>query len=307
MTADTLTAVPAVSLTNVSYKYGEVFAVDGLDLTVAPGEVLALLGPNGAGKSTSINLLLGLLPPASGSVRLFGRRPGQAISEGRIGAMLQENRLLPRTTVTELLKFTHDLYADPMPIDEVLALTDLTGLARRMTEALSGGQQQRVRFALALIGQPDILVLDEPTAALDVEARRDFWTAMRGYVAKGRTVLFSTHYLEEADDNADRIVVVARGHKIADGTPDEIKQRVPRRKLSIDVPTQDEYARLLWELPGVVAVDIVGSRAHLSSIDSDATVLAMADKGIVHNLEVVGANLEDAFMAITDDAKAEER
>ena len=197
---------------------------------------MALLGPNGAGKSTSIGLLLGLLRPGGGSVAVFGQPPARAVAGGRIGAMLQENRLLPRTTVGELLAFMHALYRAPMPVDEVLDLADLTALRRRTVERLSGGQAQRVRFAMALVGRPDLLVLDEPTSALDVEARREFWTVMRRYASSGRTVLFSTHYLEEADQNADRIVVIAGGRTIADGTARDIKRLVPGRTVSIDAP-----------------------------------------------------------------------
>ncbi|MEV0001580.1 ABC transporter ATP-binding protein [Micromonospora sp. NPDC050980] len=287
----------------MAYRYGQLRAVDQLDLRVAPGEVLALLGPNGAGKSTTINLLLGLLPPQTGTVEVFGGRPALAVAAGRLGAMLQENQLLPRVRVAELLGFARGLYPDPMPLDEVLDLAHLTGVAGRMTEALSGGQQQRVRFALAVIGQPDLLVLDEPTAALDVAARRDLWAAMRRYVARGRTLVFSTHYLAEADENADRIVVLAGGRKIADGSPAEIKRRVPGRAITIRLPGAAVSPAALLALPGVVAVDLAGDRAQLSSTDSDATVLALARQGLVRGLEVVGANLEDAFLALTGNAK----
>ena len=258
---------------------------------------MALLGPNGAGKSTSIGLLLGLLRPGGGSVAVFGQPPARAVAGGRIGAMLQENRLLPRTTVGELLAFMHALYRAPMPVDEVLDLADLTALRRRTVERLSGGQAQRVRFAMALVGRPDLLVLDEPTSALDVEARREFWTVMRRYASSGRTVLFSTHYLEEADQNADRIVVIAGGRTIADGTARDIKRLVPGRTVSIDAP--DSIADCLAALPGVVANEFRAGRAYLSSTDSDETVRALAECGWLRGLEVVGADLSDAFLALT--------
>jgi len=258
---------------------------------------VALLGPNGAGKSTSIGLLLGLLRPGGGSVAVFGQPPARAVAGGRIGAMLQESRLLPRTTVGELLAFMHALYRAPMPVDEVLDLADLTALRRRTVERLSGGQAQRVRFAMALVGRPDLLVLDEPTSALDVEARREFWTVMRRYASSGRTVLFSTHYLEEADQNADRIVVIAGGRTIADGTARDIKRLVPGRTVSIDAP--DSIADCLAALPGVVATEFRAGRAYLSSTDSDETVRALAECGWLRGLEVVGADLSDAFLALT--------
>jgi ABC-2 type transport system ATP-binding protein len=286
----------AVDLRGVSFRYGQVRAVDGLNLTIRPGEVVALLGPNGAGKSTTINLMLGVLAPDTGTVRISGTAPAQAIRQGRLGAMPQDGGLVPRTTVAELVRFLHGLYPDPMPVAEVLATAGLTDLAGRTVERLSGGQAQRLRFAMALVGYPDLLVLDEPTAALDVASRREFWAAMRGYARSNRTIVFSTHYLEEADDNADRIVVIAGGRKIADGTSDEIKKVVAGRTVSFDLTGTSAG---LDRLPGVVAVEIRGDRAHLSTTDSDATVVALASAGLVRDLEVVGAGLEEAFMTLT--------
>jgi ABC-2 type transport system ATP-binding protein len=286
----------AVDLRGVSFRYGQIRAVDGLTLTIRPGEVVALLGPNGAGKSTTINLMLGVLAPDAGTVRIGGTAPAQAIKQGRIGAMPQEGGLVPRTTVAELIRFLHRLYPDPMPVAEVLAIAGLTDLAGRTVERLSGGQAQRLRFAMALVGHPDLLVLDEPTAALDVASRREFWAAMRGYARSNRTIVFSTHYLEEADDNADRIVVIAGGRTIADGTSDEIKKVVAGRTVSFDLIGTSAG---LDRLPGVIAVEIRGDRAHLSTTDSDATVVALAGAGLVRDLEVVGAGLEEAFMTLT--------
>jgi ABC-2 type transport system ATP-binding protein len=286
----------AVDLRGVSFRYGQVRAVDGLNLTIRPGEVVALLGPNGAGKSTTINLTLGVLAPDAGTIRIAGRSPAQAVASGRIGAMPQEGGLVPRTTVAELVRFLHGLYPDPMPVADVLAAAGLTDLAGRTVERLSGGQAQRLRFAMALVGHPGLLVLDEPTAALDVASRREFWAAMRGYARSNRTIVFSTHYLEEADDNADRIVVIAGGRTIADGTGDEIKKVVAGRTVSFDLTGTSAG---LDRLPGVVAVEIRGDRAHLSTTDSDATVVALASAGLVRDLEVVGAGLEEAFMTLT--------
>ena len=292
-----MTGEQAVAMRDVSYHYGAVRAVNGLDLTIRTGEIVSLLGPNGAGKSTSIGLLLGLLTPAAGTVSLFGTSPTRAVGRGKVGAMLQENRLLPRATIRELMEFLHGLYPKPLPVDEVLDLADLTSLQKRTVERLSGGQAQRVRFAMALVGQPDLLVLDEPTAALDVEARRDFWIVMRRYASGGRTVLFSTHYLEEADDNADRIVVIAGGSVIADGTPADIKRLVPGRQVSIRLPGVP--AEQLTRLDGVASVEVRNERVYLSSTDSDATVLALASAGWLRDLEVTGADLEEAFVTLT--------
>ncbi|WP_433048838.1 ABC transporter ATP-binding protein [Dactylosporangium sp. CS-033363] len=284
----------AVELENLSYLYGNVRAVEDVTLTVETGEVVAVLGPNGAGKSTTLLMLLGLLPPRTGKVELFGGTPQAACAAGRVGAMPQSGGLVPRSTVGDLLRFLHDVYPDPMPIEEALELADLTGLAGRTVEKLSGGQAQRMRFAMALVGRPDLLVLDEPTAALDVEARRAFWTAMRRYAGQARTVLFSTHYLEEADANADRIVVLDRGRVIADGTAAEVKRRVTVRTVSV-TRREADYSLL----PGVVAFAAHADRAVLTSTDSDATVLALAAAGLLADLEVAGAGLEEAYLALT--------
>ena len=212
--------------------HGPVPAVRGVDIAIAPGETLALLGPNGAGKSTTIDMLLGLAQPDSGTVTLFGGTPEEAIAAGRVGAMLQTGALLHGLTVRELTEMMASLYPRPLDVDEVLDLTGLTDTAPRRTEKLSGGQAQRVRFALALVSNPDLLVLDEPTVAMDVEGRHAFWSTMREFASRGKTIVFATHYLEEADDFADRVVLMARGRIVADGPPTEIKARLRHRALA---------------------------------------------------------------------------
>ncbi|NUP44591.1 MAG: ABC transporter ATP-binding protein [Streptomyces sp.] len=288
---------PVVEFAGVAKHYGGVRAVKGIDLTIRRGESIALLGRNGAGKSTSIGILLGLLPPSSGRVRLFGGAPEAAVRSGRIGAMLQEGALITRVTVRELVAFVAGTYPRPLPIAETLELAGLTELAERRADRLSGGQAQRLRFALAMAGGPELVVLDEPTAALDVGARREFWAAMHSYAARGNTVLFSTHYLEEADDNADRIVVIDKGRKVADGTGEEIKRTVGGNVVAFDLG--DRSSEGLELLPGVTSVEIRRGRAYLRSAESDATVLALAERGDVRNLEVRVSRLEDAFVALT--------
>ncbi|MFG2559792.1 ABC transporter ATP-binding protein [Streptomyces sp. NPDC048496] len=297
---------PAVVFTGAVKTFGRaertVRAVDGIDLTVERGETVALLGRNGAGKSTAISLLLGLNEPDSGGVQLLGSTPEQAVRAGRVGAMLQDGRPIPRVTVRELIKFVASTYPSPMPVSESLALAGVSAYADRRIDKLSGGQIQRVRFAVALAGNPELVVLDEPTAALDVEARRAFWDSMRAYARRGNTVLFSTHYLEEADENADRIVVIDHGRIVADGSTDTIRGSAGSSLVSFDLagrPTEG-----LELLPGVVTVEVSGDRALLHTDDSDATVMELARLGAIRGLQVSRATLEDAFLALTAPAAA---
>ncbi|MDQ1038980.1 ABC-2 type transport system ATP-binding protein [Streptomyces sp. V3I8] len=291
------TGVGAVSLTGAVRTFGAVRAVDGIDLEIAPGETVALLGRNGAGKSTAIALLLGLDTPDEGTVRLFGAAPEHAVRAGRVGAMLQDGRPVPRVTVGELVGFVAGTYPAPMPVTEALRLAGVAELAGRRVDRLSGGQTQRVRFAVALVGNPSLIVLDEPTAALDVEARYAFWDSMRAYARHGHTVLFSTHHLEEADANADRIVVVDHGRIVADGTGEQLRRAAGGSLVAFDLAG----AGTAWlsALPGVVSLEVRGDRARLRSDDPDATVVALAERGAVRDLEVAPASLDDAFLALT--------
>jgi ABC-2 type transport system ATP-binding protein len=277
---------------------GPVRAVRGVDLEIAVGETIAILGPNGAGKSTLIDMLLGLLAPDTGEVSLFGRPPGQAIREGAVGAMLQTGGLLRGVSVRELVSMMASLYPAPLPVDEVLELTGTAPFASQRTEKLSGGQTQRVRFAIALVCNPELLVLDEPTVALDVEARHAFWTTMRAIAAEGRTVLFATHYLEEADAYADRVVVMASGRLVADGAPTEIKAMVGTRTIRATLPDADLEA--LRRLPGVLDVETRGSSVVLRCSDSDGAIRALLDAyPDAHDIEISGAGLEEAFLELT--------
>jgi ABC-2 type transport system ATP-binding protein len=300
----TQTGEPAVTFGQVRKSFGAVHALQGVDLTIPRGETVALLGRNGAGKSTSISLLLGLDTPDAGTVRLFGGAPERAVADGRVGAMLQDGRAIRRVAVRELVSFVAAAYPAPPPVAETLELAGLTGLENRRVDRLSGGQVQRVRFAVALAGGPELVVLDEPTAALDVEARRAFWASMRLYAERGNTVLFSTHYLEEADSSADRIVVIDRGRIVADGTGDGLKDSAGGRSVSFDL--RDGSPEDLELLPGVRSVEVRRGRAHLRTDDSDATVVALAALGAIHHLEVGRATLEDVFLALTRDEDEEE-
>ncbi len=288
---------PAVRFRGAVKTFGAVRAVAGLDLEVGCGETVALLGRNGAGKSTAISLLLGLDEPDEGSVELFGATPGESVRAGRVGAMLQDARPVPRVTVGELVSFVAGRYPSPLPVAEALRLAGVGELAGRRVDRLSGGQAQRVRFAVALAGNPALIVLDEPTAALDVEARHAFWESMRAYARRGHTVLFSTHHLEEADAHADRIVVVDRGRIVANGTGEELRRSAGGTLVSFE-PAGIGAGELAL-LPGVVSVEMRGERARLRTEDSDATVVALAERGAIRGLEVVPASLDDAFMALT--------
>lgn len=302
--ADLPAGLAAVSFTGAVKAFGAVRAVAGIDLEIRRGETVALLGRNGAGKSTAISLLLGLNTPDGGAVELFGGSPEAAVRAGRVGAMLQEARAVPRVTVRELVSFVAGRYPAPLPVAEALELAGIGELAGRRVDRLSGGQTQRVRFAVALAGNPELLVLDEPTAALDVEARHAFWASMRARARHGRTVLFSTHYLEEADAHADRIVVVDHGRIVADGTAEQLKRAAGGTLVAFDLAGDD--VRELESLPGVRSVEVRGERARLRTDDSDATVVALARRNAIRRLEVVPASLDEAFLALTADGTAGE-
>lgn len=288
----------AVDFAEVTKHFGSVRAVNGLNLTIERGETVALLGPNGAGKSTTASLLLGLSRPTSGDVHVLGMRPNEAIAAGRVGAMLQDGGLMGGVSVAALVGLARDLYPRPRPLAELLDEADLTSIADRRVDRLSGGQAQRLRFAMAIAGDPDLLVLDEPTTAMDVEARQAFWTLVRGYANRGTTILFATHYLEEADENADRIVMVARGQVITDGTPTQIKAMAGQHRVRFTLGRDDIAG--LDHLPGVTSVDLRGPSVTLNTTDAEATVRALfASRDRVPDIEVHGADLEDAFLTLT--------
>jgi ABC-2 type transport system ATP-binding protein len=290
-----------VVLSRLSKSYGPVRAVRSVDLLIAPGETVALLGPNGAGKSTTIDMVLGLASPDAGSVTVFGRPPRAAAAAGVIGGMLQTGSLIDHLSVRELVTMVASLYPRPLDVDQALLLSGAAGFADRRTHRLSGGQAQRVRFASALAANPELLVLDEPTAAIDVEGRRTFWAAMREVAAEGKTVIFATHYLEEADAYADRIVVIARGQIVADGPATEIKAIVGGRVIRATLPDAD--ATLLGALPGVSRAELHGEAVTLACADPDAALRALLSRfPATHDIEVRGAGIEEAFITLTADA-----
>jgi ABC-2 type transport system ATP-binding protein len=299
------TRLGGIELTGLTKTFGQIKAVRGVHLAIAPGETVALLGPNGAGKSTTIDMMLGLTEPDSGQVRIFGLTPKQAVAAGQICGMLQIGALLPYLSVRELLTQVASLYPRALPVDEVIALTGISEYADQRTNKLSGGQLQRARFAIALVSNSDLLVLDEPTVALDVEGRHQFWTTMRNVAATGKTILFATHYLEEADAYADRIVLMAHGRVVADGPTTEIKSLVGSRVIRATLP--GATVAELQAIDGVTAVDLRGEAIVLSCSDTDRALRELlARYPAARDLEVTGAGLEQAFLQLTGSTEAEE-
>ncbi|WP_277455774.1 ABC transporter ATP-binding protein [Janibacter sp. DB-40] len=276
-------------------------AVAGVDLDVTPGQVVAILGPNGAGKTTTLDMILGLTQPDTGTVTAFGQPPRDAVHAGRVSAVLQTGGLLRDLTARETVRFIASTFTGHQPVDTVLERAGLAGKADRLVHKLSGGEQQRLRFALALLPDPDLLVLDEPTAGMDVTARRDFWRTMHADAERGRTILFATHYLQEADDFADRIVLMADGRVVADGTTEEIRARGSGRTVSADVRRGDVGAAVarLRALPGTTRVTATGERVTAIGEDADALARVLLTELGGSNLEVTTASLDAAFLAIT--------
>jgi len=291
-----VTRPPALEISGLTVRYGDTLAVDDLDLAIPAGSTVALLGPNGAGKSTIVNAVLGLLNPESGAIRVLGRSPHDAIRAGTVGAMLQHGGLPSEARVGEVLDLVRRSFPQAWPLDDLVVTAGIDGLLARPVEALSGGQRQRVLLALALAGAPPLLLLDEPTSAMDVEGRRAFWTTMRGLAGRGHTVVFATHHLDEADAVADRVIVVAGGRVIVDGSSAQVKAGVAGRTISFTASN----ARPGEAVPAVSGVTWQDDTVSLTTADTDATLRALlAEGGSLPDLEVRGASLEQAVLALT--------
>ncbi|MPY67461.1 ABC transporter ATP-binding protein [Deinococcus sp. SDU3-2] len=288
----------AIELSGVDKRFGAVEALRDLTLDVRAGELTALLGPNGAGKTTAISLMLGLARPTSGKVRVLGGDPQAGGVRSQIGSMPQESAIPQALTVREAVTLFARLYPEPLTVDAALDLADLRGVAGRRAGALSGGQARRLAFALAVVGDPEVLFLDEPTTGMDAASRLAFWHAAEGLKTQGRTILLTTHYLEEAERTADRVVVMNAGSVLADGTPESLRGRVATGRVRF---TSDLVLTELRALPGVESVE-VNPRGHadLRTREPEALVRALVQSGTPFTeLEVTRASLEDAFLSLT--------
>jgi len=290
----------AVDLDGVVKRFGAVTAVDGINLRIRPGEVVALLGPNGAGKTTTVDMLLGLSQPTAGTAQVYGRPPHDAVALGLVSAVMQTGGLLKDYTVAETVSLTAVLFGRPeSTAREALERAGIADIGDRRVGKCSGGQQQRLRFAMALVPDPELLILDEPTTGMDVNGRHEFWSAIRNDARGGRTVIFATHYLEEADAYADRVVFVRRGKIVADGTSSEVKALASGRTVRATLPGAIESE--LAALPGVERVEIRGDSVFLHGRETDGIARYMLNNTDARDLEITSRNLEEAFLALTAD------
>lgn len=305
---------PAVELTDLVKAFkgadGQKFrAVDGLSMRIPHGQIVAFLGPNGAGKTTTLDMLLGLTTPDSGTANVLGVPARRAVLDGHVSAVLQSGGLLADLKVRETVQLIASMLKDPSPVDEVIERAGLTRLAARRVSKCSGGEQQRLRFALALLPDPEVLVLDEPTAGMDVSARHEFWATMRAEADRGRTVVFATHYLQEADQFAERIVLVAEGKVIADGSTSEIRSMSSGRTVSVDVPERGEadWVDAVRRIDGVQSIERTGGRVVIRAADTDALALALLRDLGAHNLEIASADLDSAFLNLTGNGNGKDQ
>jgi len=304
------------SLHSITKRYANgVTALDGLSLNLRRGEIVALLGPNGAGKSTAVKLMMGLSSPTSGNVRIFNADPRETTTRLRTGVMLQVGRAPEMLRVREHITIFRGYYPNPMPYADIVKAAGLEGIEDRFFGELSGGQKQRVLFGIALAGDPDLIFLDEPTVGLDIEARRSMWSQIRSLAARGKTVLLTTHYLEEADALAHRIIVINKGKVVCEGTPAEVKSMGTSGNFSADGASSTAQhglkiircittltAQHLLAMPGVTSSETSGSLTLITSTQPEATLCEMlALDQTLNSLEVQSPLLEDAFLALTSD------
>lgn len=302
----TLIKTEAVSLTGLTKTFStsrtKVQAVKGIDLQIPTGQIVAFLGPNGAGKTTTIDMILGLTKPTAGAAKILGLDPPQAVSSGRVSAVLQTGGLLRDMTVKETVTVIASMHGKSDRINEVMERTGLTRIAKRRVGKCSGGEQQRIKFALALLPDPDVLILDEPTAGMDVMARREFWSTMRSEATQGRTVIFATHYLEEAQNFAERTILMSQGKIVADGATAELRQLISGRTLSASFHSEDQGEQAATFDQSVQITERNGSRFAFQCQNSDRFAAALLGEYQAYDLEISSPSLEDAFIQLTKDA-----
>ncbi|MGO3255329.1 MAG: ABC transporter ATP-binding protein [Glutamicibacter ardleyensis] len=302
----TLIKTEAVSLTGLTKTFStsrtKVQAVKGIDLQIPTGQIVAFLGPNGAGKTTTIDMILGLTKPTAGAAKILGLDPPQAVSSGRVSAVLQTGGLLRDMTVKETVTVIASMHGKSDRINEVMERTGLTRIAKRRVGKCSGGEQQRIKFALALLPDPDVLILDEPTAGMDVMARREFWSTMRSEATQGRTVIFATHYLEEAQNFAERTILMSQGKIVADGATAELRQLISGRTLSASFTSEDQGEQAATFDQSVQITERNGSRFAFQCQNSDLFAAALLGEYQAYDLEISSPSLEDAFIQLTKDA-----
>jgi ABC-2 type transport system ATP-binding protein len=287
-------------LTGVHKKYGSTIALDGINLQIRSGELLAILGPNGAGKSTAVSLLLGLQEPDSGAAELFGISPHLLAARRQVGVMLQEVTLTPELRVRELIEVTAHYYPTPFSVDDVLQMTRTTALAARPYGKLSGGQKRLVQFAMAVCGRPKLLFLDEPTVGLDIQAREAMWTTLRSLVSEGCSIVLTTHYLEEAEALADRVAVLAKGRVVAVGSVKDVRALVARKRIACVSALPPEQIRH-W--PNVTEVSVRRQRLYITVTDAEAVARQLLNTdATIGELEISSAGLAEAFTELTQEA-----
>lgn len=298
----TSVSVPAIAIESVTKRFGDITAVDDVSLEIRPGEVLALLGPNGAGKTTLLDMVLGFAEPTAGSIRAFGDTPKRAASNGHIGAVLQDGGLLDDLTVGETIKMIAACHYSHAPVADVMRRAGVAHFISRKVKKCSGGQKQRLRFALALLTDPQLLILDEPTAGLDATARREFWDTMHAEAKRGRTIVFATHYLREADDYADRVVLMSQGRVIADGSVDDMTAGLQRKLSAQWISATDPYdwAATAGLTPEQVDYDAKLQRVRITTADTDRIAEQLLAAKVIRHLNIVQPGIEEAFYSLTE-------
>ncbi|GAA2045326.1 ABC transporter ATP-binding protein [Yaniella flava] len=304
----TSASVPAIAIESVTKRFGSVTAVENVSLEIHPGEVLALLGPNGAGKTTLLDMVLGFAEPNSGSIRTSGDLPKRAASNGHVGAVLQDGGLLEDLSVAETVKMVAACHYWNAPVSDVMQRAGVADFATRKVKKCSGGQKQRLRFALALLTDPQLLILDEPTAGLDASARREFWDTMHAEAARGRTIVFATHYLREADDYADRVVLMSQGHVIADGSVDDMTAGLQRKLSAQWISDSDphRWATAAGLSPEQFEYDAKLQRIRITAADTDRIAEQLLAANLIRHLNIVQPGIEEAFFYLTEEPTSQE-